>query len=68
MHSQRQENLDKIMYSGTFTPLGPTKLSIIIERVSSGQGFIIHCVSYNYLGFSKCPLQRDEVSAKRGDT
>ena len=27
------------------TPLGPTKLSII-ERVSSGQGFIIHCVGY----------------------
>ena len=67
MHSQRQEYLDKIMYSGTSTPLGPTKLSII-ERVSSGQGFIIHCVSYNYLGFSKCPLQRDEVSGKRGDT
>ena len=35
-------------YSGNFlrqTPLGPTKLSII-ERVSSGQGFIIHYVGY----------------------
>ena len=36
------------LYSGTSlrrTPLGPTKLSII-ERVSSGQGFIIHYVGY----------------------
>ena len=38
-------------YSGTSlrrTPLG-TKLSII-ERVSSGQGFIIHYVGYNLFG------------------
>ena len=36
------------MYSGTSlrrTPLGPTKLSIV-ERVSSGQGFIINYVGY----------------------
>ena len=36
------------MYSGTslrWTPLGPTK-SPFIERVSSGQGFIIQYVGY----------------------
>ena len=37
----------------------------IIERVSSGQGFIIHYVGY-YLGFSKCPLYRDEGCPLRG--
>ena len=46
----RQDGIhyDKTTYCGTSLrriPLGPTKSSII-ERVSSGQGFIIHYVGY----------------------
>ena len=48
-----------VMYSGTSlrqTPLGTTKSSII-ERVSSGQEFIIlHYDCGLYSGFSKSPL------------
>ena len=56
-------------YCGTTlrqTPLGPKKLSII-ERVSSGQGFIMHYVGY--IWDSVCVHYRDEgVSSKRGST
>ena len=47
-----------MVYSGTplrWTPLGPTKLSIV-ESVSSGQGFIIHYV--DYIGDSVSVLYR----------
>ena len=45
-HHTIDTRLRKYSYSGTSlrqTPLRPTKLSII-ERVSSGQGFVIHYV------------------------
>ena len=60
-------------YSGTslrWTPLRPTKLSII-ERVSSGQGFIIHYMGYIWdsvsVHYREGVLWRG-VSAKRGST
>ena len=63
----------EIQYSGTSlrrTPLGPIKLSIV-ERVSSGQGFIIHYVSYIWdsvsVHYREGVLWRG-VSAKRGST
>ena len=35
-----------------------TKLQTPVAQAAAidGQGFIIHYVGYNYLGFSKCPL------------